>query len=288
MIDLHMHTTCSDGTDTVEKLIDNVIAAGITYFAITDHDTAKGCRKVLDSEELKQKISAANISFVCGIEFSCIYKGRKMHILAYDIDPHSKEILELEAKFKNLLKEKDLYRAEAIKEQGFVLSDESMEFLNSRINVRTPDIANCLVKEGYFDDLEVACAYLKTIKYPREYLLDVVDVLKTMSKVSAKLVWAHSIYGLKQKKIPFEQVEEFVSELKPYGLMGLECYYSLYNKEEIDNLRNIAKKFDLFITCGSDYHGKNKKVQLTERSADGTVVDENEINIIKTFSKTVN
>ena len=59
----------------VEKLIDNVIAAGITYFAITDHDTAKGCRKVLDSEELKQKISAANISFVCGIEFSCIYKG---------------------------------------------------------------------------------------------------------------------------------------------------------------------------------------------------------------------
>ena len=54
MIDLHMHTTYSDGTDTLEKLIDNVIDAGITFFAITDHDTAKACRKVLRTEELKQ------------------------------------------------------------------------------------------------------------------------------------------------------------------------------------------------------------------------------------------
>ena len=54
MIDLHMHTTYSDGTDTLEKLIDNVIEAGVTYFAITDHDTAKACRKVLRTEELKQ------------------------------------------------------------------------------------------------------------------------------------------------------------------------------------------------------------------------------------------
>jgi predicted metal-dependent phosphoesterase TrpH len=81
MIDLHMHTTCSDGTDSVEKLVDNVIEAGITCFSITDHDTAKACRKILKSEELKQKIHNAGVTFVPGIEFSCIYNGRKCALI---------------------------------------------------------------------------------------------------------------------------------------------------------------------------------------------------------------
>lgn len=288
MIDLHMHSTYSDGTESVETLIDNVIEEGITYFSLTDHDTAKGCRKILKSDELKQKIHDAGITFVSGIEFSCTYLSRKVHILAYDIDPNSKEIRYFEEQLKLLMKEKDIYRFKALEDMGYVLSEKSHEFLNSRINVRTPDVANCLVKDGYFDDLEKAVVYLKTIKYPRDYLLDAIEVIEKMSKTGAKLVWAHSIYGLNQSHITFERVEEFIIEFKKYGLCGLECYYSLYNREEIDVLRKIAKKHGLFITCGSDYHGKNKQVKLLQQSTDETPVDENEIDIIKTFKNVIN
>ena len=92
----------------VEKLVDNVINAGITCFSITDHDTAKACRKILKSEELKQKIHNAGVTFVPGIEFSCIYNGRKCHILAYDIDPNSEIVRDFENRLKILMKENSL------------------------------------------------------------------------------------------------------------------------------------------------------------------------------------
>ncbi len=287
MIDLHMHTTYSDGTDTLEKLIDNVIDAGINFFAITDHDTAKACRKVLRTEELKQKIINAGIKFVCGIEYSCIYKGRKVHILAYDIDPNHESVKRLEQKLKDLMKEKDIYRNQALEEMGYVFSKESNEFLNSRINIRTPDVANCLVKDGYFGEFKEATKYLDLIKYPRDYLLDAVEVIEEMTKIGAKVVWAHAFYGLNQSHITPEKVDEFITELKPYGLCGLECYYSLYNKEEIGELLKLAKKHNLYITCGSDYHGKNKKIQLLERSVDGTETNEEDIDIINKFNNVI-
>lgn len=288
MIDLHMHSTYSDGTDSLEKLIDNVIYSGVTFFSLTDHDTAKGCRKIFRTDELKQKIHDANITFVPGIEYSCIYKGRKVHILAYDIDPNSEVVRGLEQRLKSLMKEKDVYRFKAIEDSGFKFSDESMEFLNSRINIRTPDVANCLLNDGYFDDIEEAHAYLKKIKYPRDYLFDALEVIEEMTKSGAKVVWAHSIYGVNQRHIPFEQVDEFVRNFKKFGLSGLECYYSLYNNEEIAELVKIAKKYDLYVTCGSDYHGKNKVIKLLERSVDGTEVPEHEIEIIKTFKNVIN
>ena len=287
MIDLHMHTTCSDGTDSVEKLIDNVISEGVTFFSITDHDTAKACRKILKNEELKQKIKDSNITFVPGIEFSCIYKGRKVHILAYDIDPDSEEVRDFEKKLKLLMKEKDIHRFKAIEDAGFKFSEKSMEFLNSRINIRTPDVANCLKNDGFFEDIEDAHVFLKSIKYPRDYLFDAIEVISAMSKLGAKVVWAHSIYGVKQRHIPFEQVEDFVCDFKKFGLSGLECYYSLYNSEEISELVKIAEKYGLYVTCGSDYHGKNKKIQLLERSVDGTNVPESEIKIVKTFKNVI-
>ena len=287
MIDLHMHTTYSDGTDTLEKLIDNVIEAGINFFAITDHDTAKACRKVLRTEELKQKIINAGIKFVCGIEYSCIYKGRKVHILAYDIDPNHESVKRLEQKLKDLFKEKDYHRSLAIEKDGYKFSEESKEFLKSRVNIRTPDVARCLFNDGYFDDFEDACQYVKKIKYPKEYLFDAVEVIEEMTKIGAKAVWAHAFYGLNQSHITGEKVDEFITELKPYGLCGLECYYSLYNKEEIDELLKLAKKHNLYITCGSDYHGKNKKIQLLERSVDGTETNEEDIDIINTFNNII-
>jgi len=285
MIDLHMHSTFSDGKDDIEKLINNVKGSGIDFFALTDHDTALGCRTILQSEALKKKIKDLGLEFVVGAEFTCIYNDTyEIHILAYDFDPFAPEVAALEQEMSDILKEKDVHRFNYLEKKGYALSEDSMKFLKSRLNIRKLDLANCLVNDGYFSDVEEAIqSCLEHVEYPRIYRLDAVKVVETMSKIGAKMVWAHSLHGLHEDPITFEEVDQIVSELKPRGLAGLECFYSLYNKEEIYKLVDIAKKHDLFITCGSDYHGKNKTVALAEMSSDGTPVDESLIKVRSVF-----
>lgn len=286
--DMHMHSTFSDGSDDVNTLIDKVKKAGIDFFSITDHDTALSARKILSDESLKQKIHNNGLKYVTGVEWSALYNETKMHILAYDFDPFLPEIAKFEEDIKNLLKEKTDFRLKFVSDGGFTLSEKSLKFLETRENVRKIDLANCLVNDGYFDTIDDAIQkFLNGFKYPKEYRLDAKELVGTLSKCGAKMVWAHSIHGLNEKPLSFEKIEEVVSELAPYGLSGLECYYSLFSKSEIDKLLEIAKKYNLFVTIGSDYHGENKTVALGEISSDGTEVDLKNIKLDKIFKNII-
>lgn len=286
MYDMHMHSIYSDGSDDLRELINNVASSGIKYFSLTDHDTAEGVRIIFKSEDLKNLIRDKRLQFVSGMEISCRYKGTKMHILAYGFDPFAPEVYEIENEMKNLLKQRNIEKLELMKKDGYILSEDSLSFLDSRINARTLDFANCLVNDGYFDDLSVAARYIsKTLKTKVSARLNSKDVIIKMSRIGAKIVWAHSLYGVGDTPITHEKVEEVVSELKEFGLSGLECYYSLYNESEIDGLIQIAEKHDMLITCGSDYHGKNKKVKLMEFSSDETPVDLSKLRVNEIFNK---
>ena len=284
MIDLHLHSTCSDGKDTIKQLIENVKNAGIEYFSITDHDTSKAGREILMSDELKSKIKEYGLTYVTGCEFSVIYGKQEMHILAYDFDPFAPEIFEIEKKFAELLEAKDKFRLKYV-EDHYKLSQESYDYLASKENVRKLDFANCLVNDGYFDNLDDACQkFLNLGKYDGVDRLDAVYVLTTLKKLGAKLVWAHSLHGLNEKAISLADVERFATELKEYGLAGLECYYSLYTKEEIDGLVDIADRLGLSISAGSDYHGKNKNVAIAQFSIDGSAPNFEKVSVIKSFT----
>ena len=287
MIDLHMHSTCSDGKDTIEQLIENVKNMGISHFSITDHDTAKACREVLSSDELKGKIKTAGLNFVTGCEFSCIYGDQEMHILAYDFDPFAPEVAEIERKFSELLEEKDKFRMKYV-EEHYQLSQASYDYLAAKENVRKLDFANCLVNDGYFAGVDDACQkFLNHGKYQGVDRLDAIEVILQMTKIGAKMVWAHSLHGLNEKATSHAEVERIAGELKPYGLVGLECYYSLYTKEEIDELVEIADRLDMIVTCGSDYHGKNKDVALAQFSIDGSPANFDRVSVDALFKNYV-
>ena len=289
MFDLHMHSTYSDGSDNVETLIDKVKKAGIKYFSITDHDTALATREILSSDHLKNKIKNYGLTYVPGIEFTCLYKNKyKLHILAYDYDPNLDDIKRFELQIKNLFKEKDRIRREGIQKLGYKFSTKSLQFLNSRENVRKLDVANCLVNDGYFDDVQVAIKEaINPVKVKGNFRLDAVDVVSSLSKKGVKMVWAHSIHGINEEPISFEEIEMISSELKEFGLSGLECFYSLYNSEEIAKLVTISQKLGFFITSGSDFHGKNKYVQLAEISCDGTRDNKNLVIVDKIFKNVI-
>ena len=274
MFDFHIHSNFSDGSNTLKELILKLAKNNIELFALTDHDTAAGCREILSSASLKQLLAENNLKFLTGAEWSCIYNGHKMHILAYDFNPFDPKVLNLEKQMRNMLDMKDKYRWQYLEENGYIFSEKSKQYLSLKENVRSMDFAKCLVEDGYFQELQEAFSQcLNKIKYPFICRYDAVEVLKTLSLCGAKLVWAHSIYDMKRKVTPYEYVEKIIDELKPYGLAGLECYYSLYSKEEIEKLIEIAKKHDLFVTFGSDYHGDNKEVKIGQFSSDGFSID---------------
>ena len=286
MFDLHIHSIHSDGTDSVEELIKNIKTAGIDYFSITDHDSAESAREIYESDYLKNLIHDNNLTYVPGIEFSCIFEGYKMHILGYDYNPELKELKEFE-EMKAILKEKNNYRFNGLKELGYTFSEKSKKYLNTKPNVRKLDFANLLVSENYFDNIGDAIKVINKVKSNNPYRLDGGKVVEILSKCGVKMVWAHSLHGLNEKPISFEEVEMLAGKLKKLGLSGLECYYSLYNEDEINKLIKIAERLDLFITCGSDYHGKNKTVKLAEFSTDSTLVDDNKIKVKSIFKNVI-
>ncbi len=283
MLDLHLHSVYSDGKDDLETLIDNLHEAGVDYFSLTDHDTAEGCRALLGDETLKQKLADYNMKFVTGTEFTGIINGRNVHILAYDFDIDSPAIKEAEKAESDMVNKVNDYRWQCVREAGFSLTEESVAKLKAKKNIRKMDFANLLVENGHYPDAQTAAREFFTSNYPFADRVDAVDIISKLSKAGAKMVWAHSIGGVGENPLELEKVKELATEMKKLGLVGLECYYSTYTKEQIDGLLKIADELGLYVSCGSDYHGKNKPVQIAQFSSDGTPVDLSKITITKLF-----
>lgn len=287
MFDLHIHSTFSDGSEDVDTIIEKVKKAGIDCFSITDHDSANSARYIFSNKNVQDRIRELGLTFVPGVEWSCKFDGYKVHILAYDYDPESPEIKKFEKQLKALLDKKNEERLLDLSKRGYNFSEKSLESFKLKSNLRKLDFANALINDGYAETIEEALKIINNSYSPSSHRLVGEDVIKELSKTGVKLVWAHSIRGIGDKPISFEEIEMLATKMKACGLSGLECYYSLYTKEEIAKLVQIAKKLGLFITCGSDYHGKNKNVSLAQLSCDGSTPNQNDILVDKIFKNTI-
>ena len=143
-IDLHIHTTVSDGTDTPEELLQKVKDAGIELFSVTDHDAVKASTIIPDL------LKEGDPAFVCGAEFSCKDEEGKYHILGYDYDPSSESILKLVDMGHTYRINKVRARLDFLKDQfHFRFSDEDLKKLFAMDNPGKPHIANMMVRYGY-------------------------------------------------------------------------------------------------------------------------------------------
>ena len=286
MIDLHIHTKFSDGTDGIEAIISKVIDKGLHTFAITDHDTIDGVCALLENKNYMAQLEELNIKFVTGIEFSSILDGNKIHLLGYNCNLG-------DAKFLNAielgwLKRRGKYelRLNALKEQlGIEYSDNSIQEMNKLKYVGKPIMANFLVKDGFFKDRQDAIINgIHKLKLPaQEIRVDARIVLPAITSAEGISVWAHPLGGLGEKRIDFDKVEEIINNLIPLGLKGLECYYNLYTEEECRKLEGLAIKYNLLISAGSDYHGKNKTCDIGEVMDKKTYDATNKCTIVKFF-----
>ena len=262
-MDLHMHTSVSDGTDTPEEILARVKAANIGLFSVTDHDAIEGCRRILSARKEDDP------AFITGVEFSCKDEEGQYHILGYGYDPDAEAINMIVQLGHGFRMKKLQKRLAFLKERfGFTFSEEEVDTLMKTDNPGKPHIANLMVQKGYARDRNEAIrTYLNQAQFEDEYVRPE-DAIRGILKSGGIPVLAHPPFGNGDQLILGEALETRVKKLMGFGLSGLEAFYSGYTDRLRSEVLALAERFDLYVTAGSDYHGKNKLVVLGDTGMD--------------------
>ena len=255
LIDLHSHTTYSDGELTPQELIQLAIESNVEILAITDHDTLNGIKSV-DKNSLIN-----NIQIINGIELTAQPPKGTMHILGYDIDLNNKELNDVMETLKNSSTNRTLSIMEQIKrDYGIVFSHEDIkDLINSNHNLGRPDLAKLCVKYGYAQSVPEAFekylvdAYNKTLTVNKR--LSYEECIKLITDSNGIPVLAHP----KTLQLSKEELIVLIENMVDCGLKGIEVYHSSHTKEDIEMYLEIANKYNLLVSGGSDFHGPNVK-----------------------------
>lgn len=255
-IDFHMHTTVSDGTDTPAGILDKVKKAGIDVFSVTDHDAIRAAKEIPDY------LAVGDPGFITGVEFSCKDEKGKYHILGYGYDPENESVVSLVEKGHKLRLGKMNARLDFIREKfGMTFHEDDIDQLFSRDNPGKPHLANLMVEYGYVKSKEEGFAYLNEKHFKTEYLHPE-EAIRGILEGGGIPILAHPTYGDGDDLILGHEMEERLLRLMDFGIKGLEAFYSGFSEKMKEENLSLAKKYNLYVTAGSDYHGKNKMVVL--------------------------
>lgn len=264
-IDLHMHTMVSDGTDTPEEILARVKDAGIDFFSVTDHDA------ILGGSLIRNIRKPQDPRFITGTEFSCKDEEGKYHILGYAYDPESQAMHDLVRKGHGLRMKKVLARLDFLKTTFDVkFPEEELEHLLSLDNPGKPHIANLMVRYGFAKTKEEAIKdYINQVHFHSEYVRPE-DAITGILDAGGIPVLAHPTYGSGDQLILGEDMDHRLQKLIGFGLQGVEAYYSGFTEKIRAEVLGFAAQYDLYVTAGSDYHGKNKMIELGDTGLAGS------------------
>lgn len=258
MIDLHVHSTASDGSFCPKELVDYAIEKGLSAFALTDHDSVAGLDEAISYAEELRRTRNDVPEVIPGIEFSTEYDGKDVHIVGLYIDYHSEAFqkhLEDFVHSRDVRNEKmcDLLRQGT----GMDISYAKLQETFPGSVITRAHYAKYMLQHGYVKSMAEAferyigdnCPYF----LPREKVTPS-DAIRLILAVGGIPVLAHPVlYGLGR-----ERLEQLVCELKDTGLVALEAIYSSYTPSDEREMRGLAQKFELSVSGGSDFHGTNK------------------------------
>lgn len=264
VIDLHMHTTVSDGTDTPESLIPRVKEAGIGIFSVTDHDAIK-CSRILPP-----LLGPDDPVFIPGVEFSCKDAQGKYHILGYGYDCRLPAIGRAVDRGHSLRMQKLQERLAYLQEEfGFRFPAPELERLWAMDNPGKPHVGNLMVKLGFAETKEQAITqFINKAKTHGPSYLRPEEAISAILGSKGIPVLAHPCYGSGDQLILGQELEQRVLRLREMGLQGLEGFYSGFSSKLRNQVLELAARYDLYLTAGSDYHGANKLVRLADTGLD--------------------
>lgn len=274
-IDLHIHSTASDGSDSVPGLLEKIRAAGIQTFSVTDHDTMTGAMEM-------DALASGDLWYIRGIEFSCITPRAKCHILGYGYDPADSVFLETLEQGRKLRQEKLRRRVEGLASRfGIILTDEESRWLNSQKSPGKPHLGRIIIKRGLAADLKTAIGIYVNPCGGGNDRIDAATAIRAISHAGGIPVWAHPLGGEGEKRLTEAEFFTQLELLTGYGIRGLECHYSRYTPAEADFLEEQAHRHGLLVSAGSDYHGTRKQnIHLGKLNTESRDVDPRRVTIL--------
>ncbi|MFD0223795.1 PHP domain-containing protein [Streptomyces hirsutus] len=266
-IDLHTHSTASDGTDSPADLVRVAAAAGLDVVALTDHDTTRGHAEALAA-------LPPGLTLVTGAELSCRYDGISMHMLAYLFDPGEPALLAE----RELVRDDRVPRAQGMIAKlnglGVPVTWEQVARIAGDGSVGRPHIATALVELGVVETVNDA--------FTREWLADggrahmtkhetdPFAALRLIKGAGGVAVFAHPAASKRGRTVP----ESAIADLAEAGLDGIEVDHMDHDPDTRARLRGLAKELGLLVTGSSDYHGSRKSCVPGEYTTDPEVYGE--------------
>ena len=247
-VDLHMHSTASDGQYRPEELVRLAKNAGLDAMALTDHDTLSGLKEACETGQ------ACGLCVIPGVELSAM-EYHNLHILGYGFSPDSEELQELCAFVLSGRERHTSYTIKFLRNKGIYIDLEEVIALAGRAAVGRPHFARVMVEHGYVQNSREAFdRYLDTEEYHRvdRKKPPVQTCIETIRKAGGFAVLAHPY----QLHLEPEALEEQVRLFQAYGLSGIECHYPKHTPEQQSYYLGLAQKYQLHVTAGSDFHGE--------------------------------
>ncbi|MEU5220239.1 PHP domain-containing protein [Streptomyces sp. NPDC020807] len=266
-IDLHTHSTASDGTDTPAELVRNAAAAGLDVVALTDHDTTRGHAEAIAA-------LPEGLTLVTGAELSCRLDGIGLHMLAYLFDPEEPELLAE----RELVRDDRVPRAQGmvakLQELGVPVTWEQVARIAGDGSVGRPHVAEALVELGVVPDVSGAFTPEWLSDGGRAYVgkheLDPVEAIRLVKAAGGVTVFAHPAAVKRGQVVP----ESAIARLAEAGLDGIEVDHMDHDEATRARLRGLAKELGLLTTGSSDYHGSRKTCRLGEYTTDPEIYGE--------------
>lgn len=267
-IDLHVHSTASDGSFTPSELVHLAAKKNLVAFALTDHDTTAGISEaLLAADEYNRSLDSTDasthpITVIPGIEISTGFQGEDIHVLGYNIHYNDISLLDELEHLRNVRTQRNVKMLSLLRDSGFPFTDE---LINKRFGSDTvitrAHYAILLVEMGYCKDKNEA--FQKYLGhgcpcYVPRTMISPMEAVRIIRRAGGHPVLAHPVLYKIASSIDNEEFHQLIDDMIACGLEGIEAIYCLNTPEDDIRFLEFANSKGLFITGGSDFHGDAK------------------------------
>lgn len=269
LIDLHIHSNCSDGLHTPSELAKLACESGLTAIAITDHDSTDGI------DEAIRYASLCSLTVVPAVELSVEYKGyHDVHLLGYWIDHRDPVFLDKLKLFRDRRETRGLRIIEKINmkllEEGRGLLESEKVLSKTGGALGRPHIARELIAAGYAETMQDAFnKYLLPCNVPKEYF-NFNDALSEVKRIGGVAVLAHP-QSITRNRL---ELTTIIRDMAGNGLDGIEAYNTMGIDDDPQFLKRMAESLGLIVTGGSDFHGENDGVSIGKGRGNLLITDD--------------
>lgn len=262
-LDLHIHTTASDGSWSPQAVVEGAAKGGLDVISITDHDTTAAVGPA------KRAARDLRIHVIPGIEVSSTHEGRDVHVLGYFVDPESAPLVAHGKRAAQRREDRMREMLERLAAQGIVIDYSAVERVAGPegVVIGRPHLAGALVEAGHatsswdaFDRLigDDSEAFVPT------HLLDPVGAVELILESEGIPIWAHP---------PGDMIDDLLPTLKEAGLRGLEVYRPRHKRSQVLRLESICKSTGLLMSGGSDWHNPDRGTELGDFHVTGDEIE---------------